>query len=319
MNIKLLRIVAVIAGCSFPATRNSSIDTSRLMIAYNVLVDEIADDYEVFVMNLDGSGKRNISNSPGVDWVYYANKDKIYFVSDRDTAHRHYFLWEMNADGFNKRRVSDLRLEDCFFSSRNNGLEFIIKPHRFIDSAFYIIDLNGRLIRKVDPGLPYFYDVSFSPDGESIVFRGANKKSKKEEGFSDELYVMNIETGLKKRITQYPADDTTAEWWAYHAGPPVWEPNRNIISYASKRKGVYSLFSVYPNGSDSKQITPDGFDAVYHSWSPDGEFLVTDGTGTIGENYDIYLMQANGSGIERLTSDTIYEQGPVFVYANSTQ
>jgi TolB protein len=74
---------------------------SDLKIAYNVLEDAETDNYEIYVMNIDGSDEKNISNWEGVDWVYYAYADKLYFVSDRDTTHRMYFLYEMNADGNN--------------------------------------------------------------------------------------------------------------------------------------------------------------------------------------------------------------------------
>lgn len=61
-------------------------------IAYNVCEDSETDNYEVYIMNMDGSGKKNITNHPDVAWVYYAWKDKLYFISDRDTCHRCFFI-----------------------------------------------------------------------------------------------------------------------------------------------------------------------------------------------------------------------------------
>ncbi|HPE57339.1 MAG TPA: hypothetical protein P5514_15450 [Bacteroidales bacterium] len=311
--LSLLLVAMFFAACQHTHQPTETSDSPNYKIAYNVLVDEANDNYEVFVMNLDGSEKTNISNSPGVDWVYYAFKDKVYFVSDRDTAHRNYFLWEMKVDGSAKRRVSDLRLEDCYFSSRHNGQEFIVRPHRSIDSVLYIIDHTGNLVQKVDPGMVYCNDLYFSPDGNRIVFRGADKKSKREEGFLDELYIMDLQTNERHKITTYPKEDTTAEWYAYHAGPPIWNPVTDLISYPSKQKGIHSIFAVKPDGSGLKQITTDGFDAIWHTWSADGKYLVTDGTGTTGDNYDIYLLPMDDTVITRLTTDTLYEQGPVFV------
>ncbi|MGD9900516.1 MAG: TolB family protein, partial [Calditrichaceae bacterium] len=84
----------------------------KYKIAYNVAYDIEKDDYEIFIMDMDGRNKKNISNREGVDWVYYAWKDKIFFISDRDTIHRTYFLYVMDADGKNVRKISNLQLRD---------------------------------------------------------------------------------------------------------------------------------------------------------------------------------------------------------------
>ncbi len=57
-------------------------------IAYNPLLGAATIDYEIFVMDLGGSQKRNITNSPGLDWVFHAYGDRLFFVSDRDTCRR---------------------------------------------------------------------------------------------------------------------------------------------------------------------------------------------------------------------------------------
>jgi len=156
-----------------------STDSDRLKIAYNVFHNPYMDDYEIFVMNLGGSGKKNIGQWEGVDWAYYAYRNKIYFVSDRDTVHSRYFLYEMDADGNNVRKISVVRLADSFMGTRKNGTEWIVKPHSLIDSVFYVVEANGEVVQKFDAGKPYHADPFFSPDGTEIVFRGALKKSKR--------------------------------------------------------------------------------------------------------------------------------------------
>jgi len=284
-----------------------------LKIAYNMLYDREGDDYEVFVMNLDGSGKRNISNWKGVDWVYYAYEDKIYFISDRDTCHRCYFLYETDAEGKNIRKVVDFQLQDSWLSSRHNGTELIVDPHPKVDSVFRIIDLKGQIVGKVDPGLAYMNDPFFSPDGESVVFRGSEKKFKKDLGYIDELYVINVDGSGLRQLTTFPKEDTTIEWYNYHAGPPFWEPKRNVISYISKQNKNYSIFLINPDGSGQRQLTPDGFNEGWHAWSPDGEMIAYDGYDLKNTNFDIYLMDGDGKNVRRLTTDARLEQAPVFV------
>ena len=77
-------------------------------------------------MNFDGSGKKNITNYEDVAWTYNAYKNRLFFISDRDTCYRCFFLYECNADGNNLKKVSNLQLEDSWMSSRNNGEEMIV-------------------------------------------------------------------------------------------------------------------------------------------------------------------------------------------------
>jgi TolB protein len=82
------------------------------VLAYNIhLPDTTKDDWEIFAMNLDGSSKKNITNNRDVAWAYYAHKNRLYFVSDRDSCYRCFFLYEMNSNGTNTRRISNLQLE----------------------------------------------------------------------------------------------------------------------------------------------------------------------------------------------------------------
>jgi TolB protein len=299
--------------------KNASSDeakSGKLKIAYNVLLDEETDDYEIFVMNLDGTDKKNISNSSGVDWVYYANGDKLYFLSDRDTVHRMYFLYESNANGENIRKVSDMRMRDSWFGSRKGGKELIVNPHPTVDSAFYIIDLQGKNLQKINTELAYFNDPVFTPHGNQIVFRGSKQKFKKDNEYLDELYLINTDGSGLEKLTTFPEADTTAAWHRYHAGPPQWIPNTNEVSYISFQNNNYSIFTVDVTSKNVKKITDDNLNHGWHAWSTDGNFLVYDGS-DFSENpkYDIYLMDKSSGNSVQLTMDTLIEQGPVFVEA----
>ncbi|HCA81899.1 MAG TPA: hypothetical protein DEP53_19380 [Bacteroidetes bacterium] len=48
-------------------------------IAYNVLIDSKASNYDVFAVDLDGSNKRNITHHNDLAWTYFAWKEKLFF------------------------------------------------------------------------------------------------------------------------------------------------------------------------------------------------------------------------------------------------
>ena len=308
--IKYLIIISLfmITSC----TKNENED--NYAIAYNVLVDSEKDNYDVLTMNFDGSDKKNITNLPGVEWTYLSVKDKLYFISDKDTSKRWFFLYETNYKGENPKKISDIRLADSWMSSRKNGTELIVQPHPSVDSVFYIIDLKGNVKQRVETGLPYAHDPLFVNDGTQIAFRGANKKSKREKGFLDEIYIINTDgTGLKQ-LTTYPKSDTTAPWYAYKAGPPKLHPTENFISYASFQNGKYSLFGVSLNGKKQWKLTSNQQAEVYHDWSPDGKWLVTDISDVSESRYDIALINWETKEMKILTDTTYqYQQSPNFV------
>lgn len=284
-----------------------------LKIAYNVWYDTLNDNYEIFVMDQDGKNPKNITNWEGVDWVYYAYKDKIYFISDRDTTHRNYFLYEMDVNGENVRRISNILLVDSWFGTRNEGSEIVVTSKDDGEKAFYILGMDGEVKAKLRPELGYINDPIFSPDGKQILFRGSKDKFSRERKDVDELYRMNADGTNLKRLTHYPASDTTADWYSYHAGPPCWDANTNTISYMAFQKGNYSIFTIKPDGTDVRQLTDDSMNQGYHAWSPDGKWIVFDGSDLQNEHFDIYLMKSDGTEIQKLTTDWRTEQAPVFV------
>lgn len=301
-------------ACGAPSAPSEESKAPALRIAYNVFTNSPEDNYEIFVVDLDGANKRNITNTPGVDWVYAAYDDRLLFLSDRDTCHRCYFLYEMDADGNNVRRISDRQLQDSWMGSRMNGNEFIVDPKGIKDTAFFRIGKEGAILDTLYHGLAYANDPCFSPDGDQIVFRGAKEKVK--HGYPAELHIINTDGSGLRQLTHYPANDTTAEWWAYHAGPPNWLKSGRI-TYCSKRKGNLSIFSIQADGTNEQQLTADGFDEDWHSWSPDEQWLVYSGTPLVSEEerpvYDIFLMDMRTKVVKPLATDTLSEQAPVFV------
>ena len=284
-------------------------------IAYNVLLDGEEDNYEVFSMNLDGSDKRNISNLKGVEWTYNAHGKELYMISDKDSTHRVYYLYRTNSEGDSPMKVSDIRLADSWINTRKDGSELIVEPHHSVDTAFYILDYKGSLLKKIRPDLPYFNDANFSPDGKQIVFRGGNKPFKKDSGFLDELYIINDDGTRMRQLTNYPKNDTTALWYNYHAGPPMWHPTENFISYNSVQNGKSSLFAVTPDGSRQWKLTEnDSLQQGWHRWSPDGKWLAIEVFDFNGDQFHIELMNWETKESKILTDTTYrFQQAPVFV------
>lgn len=292
---------------------NSNAET-ELSIAYNVYVPDSINEnnYEVFRTDLEGKKSINLTNHPDVAWTYLAIKNKILFISDRDTCYRCFYLYEMNYDGSAVKKITDFMLKDSWMGARNDGSELIVRPAK--DSVFYIMDRNGAILQKVPTGMAYFNDPCFSPDGTEIVFRGAEKAFKKDNGYQDELYIMNSNGSQLRQLTYYPENDTTAKWHNYHAGPPRWHPTENFISYQSKQKGKSSLFAISPDGKKNGKLTDLKVNEGWHDWNDDGTLLAIETYDLNQQQFHITLMDWPDK-THRILTDTIYrfQQAPVFV------
>lgn len=308
-------VVFLLASCQ-EAKRSSQLSTTSLdeyAIVYNVLVNDSTDNYEVFTMNMDGSQQKNITNLKGVEWSYYSFKDKVYFISDKDSCQRcAYYLYETNSKGDHPQKVSTIPLADSWMSGRNEGNELIIKPKS--DSVFYIIDLEGKVLSKLNTDFPYSGDPLFVNGGKQVVFRGGQTKSKLIKGFNEELYIIDEDGKNKKQLTQYPTMDTTAGKFGYKAGTPKLHPTENYITYQSKQNGKYSLYAVSLDGQKHWKLTENKENEGWHDWSPDGKWLAIELFDNDQTQFHIGLMNWETQELKILTDSTYqYQQSPSFV------
>lgn len=287
----------------------------RYKIVYNVFEDTAKDNYDIYSMNLDGSGKKNITNTPGVEWVYYTYKDRVFFISDRDTCHRCYFLYEMDADGKNVKKLSNLQLEDSWMSSRNDGTEMIVlgRIGKQVRNQLFLVNLLDGSFKQIIPDtVSTKRDPLFLPGGNEIVLAYRPDKSLRRM-VPAELWKMNLDGNNKTQLTHFPKPDTTTQWFEYHAGPPRWNEKYKFISYLSKQKGQTQIYALTIDGKKQWQLTRGELSSGWHSWSGDGEWLVMDKSTHEGKQFDIYLMNYKTKKETRLSDDWKAEQAPVFV------
>ncbi len=286
------------------------------LIAYNVLENEKADDYDIYIMRMDGSASSNLTKNPDVAWTYYSFGGKIFFVSDRNACRRCYFLYSMDADGNNIKKISDLRLEDSWMSSRNNGREFLVTgriANEVRHQLFFIDAETGKFSRLTNEPDGRFRDPLFSPDGNKIVF--VYRKIEQELKHTGEIFIMDVDGKNRKQLTRYPADDKSAGEHRYQAGPPRWNRKENFISYQSVQNGKSSLFAVTPDGKKTWKLTDNPANEGWHDWSPDGKWLAVEMWDSEDQIYGIHLMNWETKELKQLTDPkkSKYQQSPVFV------
>lgn len=286
-----------------------------LKIAYNVYEDTAKDNYDIYVMNADGTGKKNITNTPGVEWVYYAFDNRLYYISDKDTCHRCYFLYEMDAAGNNQRKITNLQVEDSWMGSRNNGTEMIVAGRigKQVRYQLFLVDIKTGLYRQLtNDTVSNQSDPLFLPGGKEIVLRYRPEK-KLRTTQPAELWVMTLEGKSKRQLTSFPKSDTTTPWYEYHAGPPQWNNKHKFISYMSRQNRQTQIYAITLDGKKQWQLTKGAMNSGWHAWSTDGNWMVMDRSPREGRGFDIYLMHYKTGKEWQLTADYKSEMAPVFV------
>jgi TolB protein len=141
---------------------------------------------------------------------------------------------------------------------------------------------------------------AWSPDGEDIIF------SSDRDGASEQLHFFRMKTdgSGQKRLTGKPGYEMM----------PAWASDGRLFFAGDRidgRSRVLDIFSIDPeNPDDEGIIISRRFHDSYPSVSPDGRRIVfvsqSDG------NDEIYLMNADGSGLVRLTRNLSVDTHPKF-------
>ena len=156
----------------------------------------------------------------------------------------------------------------------------------------------------------------FSSDSKKLIFQSHDG-----EGLCDQIYIMDLETGLAERVSngdgvttcpyfQYPNNEKfiyASTHLQDKACPPPPDFSRG---YVWKLYEGYDIFSSNLDGSSLKQITSEaGYDAEA-TVSEDGSKIVY--TSISSGDLEVWTMEPDGSDKRMLTNKLGYDGGPFF-------
>jgi WD40 repeat protein len=99
---------------------------------------------------------------------------------------------------------------------------------------------------------------------------------------------------------------------------PAWSPDGSKIAFTSNRDGNLEIYVMNADGSGQANMTNtpglfgEGVQEGAPAWSPDGSKIAFDRSSDSGNTFDIFVMNADGSGLTQLTTPGGYERHPAW-------
>lgn len=257
-----------------PSGADDSVRQALSESPFRIVCESYQDsNWELFLMNADGSGRKNLTNTPDANELYpQVSPDgrHICFVADtgqgRDTVRS---TWVMNIDGSGRRLVAE-RGRQPAWAPDSRTIAYLPQEYPKWNVVDYYT--RGLMFYDMDKGesrphpndkLHHLYNPSFSADGKWIVS------------------TVHAGMGFDHAIIVFPVDGTEVFNLGIHGCRPCFHPKENRIAWGEDDQTVVLAELVFDAegkpGIGREQLrvfVSDKGRKVYHvDWSPDGRFV----------------------------------------------
>lgn len=297
-------------------------------------------DWEIFTSGEDtDEGAVNLSLHQADDTTPVVSPDgRIAFVSDREGGYWKIFI--MNRDGSGVRRLiggdDNAKYSDPAWSPDGRKLAFASDRERNWD--IYVINADGTGLRRLTFEKRDDRRPAWSADGSKIAFQSQRLGNW-------EIFVMNADGSGPKNVSRNSdADDEFPAWMPTTSSSASLPPSSTDfvpgpdgqIAFTLTINGKQEIYLINADGTDPTPLTINGVNPsrpipaqtshtvaprlqpgipgslalINPAWSPDGSKLAF--TLKQDNNLDIYVMNVDGSGLTRLTTDPAQDFDPAW-------
>lgn len=253
---------------------------------------------KIWIMNTDGSNKHMVSPDHGAHTCsyFFPGDEKIAFASTsqlpgdcppKTKMTEGHYMWPLypydifvaNIDGSGLKKITDNPKYDAEPIISPDGKQIVFGSQRAGDFNIYIMNADGTNVRRLTSEFGYDGGPWFSPDGKKIAWRSWHPKTKEERAKWRDCMENDY-------IVPFPLD--------------IWIMDND--------------------GSNKKRLTENGATNWAPSWHPDGKRIIfssnmddwREDLKKFGHNFEIYLINIDGTGLERITFNNVFDSFPMF-------
>lgn len=224
------------------------------MIAFSVfggVAQGNGEDFEIYVVNVDGSGLRNVTQNSAFDgWrpTWSPDGQRIAFFSDRTGDEE---IWVVNLDGSNPVNLTDTPGSDAHPAWSPDGTRIAFVSARDGGSQIWVMNPDGTEQQQVT-AVPSGADwPAWSADGTRIAFDSF------EAGERQIWWILSDGTDLQQ-LTDWDSGASTA---AFHR-------DGTRVAFSSDRDGSLDIWSMNIDGTNPQNLTGGSCCDFFPSWSP---------------------------------------------------
>jgi TolB protein len=264
---------------------------------YDIVVRSLEDGFEFRLTD----GRDNFSP------IWSPNGEQIAFVSGEETILDLYiadFNSMADEEVFSITRLTHLK-EDV------GGLDWLADGKQIAFSAcvspdicdIYIVDIETGALKNLSSAFDYSISApTWSPDGQQIAFYAFN-----EDLTIQMIQVLDLQTMNVNMLTQ-----------ADSVGSFEWAPDGSKIAFASTENDGWDIYVADADGNNRSNLTNNQQQIVEDAgygldWSSDGSQIVYS-AGPFDGYFQIFIMNADGSNVRRLTQMDYHLISPSWVY-----
>ncbi len=252
-----------------------------------------------YVMHIDGSGMRRVSNGLGrtTCGYFYDDDRRILYSStfrhDPDCPPApdmsrgyvwplgHLEVYSARADGSDLRQLTNNGAYNAEATVSPDGRRVVFTSTMDGDIELYTMNVDGSDVRRVTHRVGYDGGAFFSPDGTMLVWRAAYPVTAADTADYRSLLAARLVRPARVEVWVADADGRNARQVTRLGGAnfaPFFHPDGRRIIFSSNhenpRSGAFDLYLVRLDGTGLERVTthPD-FDS-FPMFSPDGSKLV---------------------------------------------
>ena len=311
-TLVLIFVAAALAACgggSDGAPADPPLGSASPLSADTLVFDSNrSGNHEIFLMKTDGSGAQQLTRDSAYEnWWPRISPDRrklLFYRAPRGMSERYdqASLWAMNADG---TALTLLRAKGSDgWALQGHGEwspdgQSIAMFGGGASPQIYIADSMGRAPRQVTNRPGVNTDVSWSPDGKTLLFNGCAAMPCNRAGY--EIYSIAAAGGTAVRLTSdnlpdydpYFSPDGKSIAWLVTTNPSGWNG-----------LGAWGIRIANADGTNPRWLINDGQINSKPAWSLDGRHIYFHRMEPLkAPRWGVFRIKTDGSELTPLTAD----------------
>jgi TolB protein len=256
---------------------------------------------EIYVINSDGSDLQKLTVNGGMAPAFSPDGSQIAFTSSRDGDNE---IFVMGADGSNQRQLTNNSFYESHPAWSPDGEKLSFVSERDGNREIYVMNVDGTNPQRLTNNSAEDMRPAWSPNGLQIAFNS-------DRDGNWEIYVLNLESRVLQNLTNDP------DWAIF----PAWSPDGLQIAYRCSRPNEWNgdICVINVDEGEERILIDHVSNDENPCWSPDGRQIVfqsdryaSQSSGSDNYNFEIFVMDADGSNVRRLTNDPSGDYWPTW-------